>query len=328
MILKRIRISQIRILFYPVFLLATALWLSSLLPWKAYLFPQTLNPLTPINFEPRKNTFYQITPERIYYTGCDSLSEGQVNGHYYYSMTPERCQLYLLPRQKEGAAPILDHITLKGILKERRELLYQVTDSMAKELAWSQRKILELTDPYILDTISESCLLNRLLFALLPACILLSGTGILRLLFYAVFPQLHPALRRVRRETKDPYILIDLEEELSKKPSGSMRSLYLTEHYLISLVDGNFLFQPLENICWIYTHTYFPGLLGRHYRGRFYVTWWNRSGRHFEIPLSLESSGESLIDEIGEQHPEILLHYSQQNKRAAEKILKKKILYV
>ncbi len=328
MILKTIRTSQIRSLFFPAVLLLTALWLSFLLPWKAYLFPEALNPLLPIDFTPDEQKFYQIAPERLYYTGCDALSKGQVSGHYYYSMTRERCQLYLLPRQKEDPAPILEHVTLKGVLREQQELLYQVTDSMAKELAWSQRRILELTCPYILDTVSESCLLNRILFLLLPSCILVACAGFLRLLFYIIFPRLHPRLRRIRRETRNPYILIDLEDELSGGRTGCMQSLYLTEHYLINLADANFLFQPLEQICWIYTHKYFPGPFRRFRRGRLYFTWWNRSGRHFDIPLPLESDGDALIDEIGARCPDILLRYSPQNKLEAEKILKKRILYV
>ena len=126
-------------------------------------------------------------------------------------------------------------------------------------------------------------------------------------------------------ETKKPYILMDMEDELSNGRTGCMQSLYLTEHYLISLADGNLLFQPLTTICWVYTHKYFPGPLRRYHRGRLYITWWNRSGRHFDIPLPLESDGEALIDEIGERCPDILLHYNQQNRQAAEKILKKKI---
>ena len=328
MILKSIRTSQIRSLFFPAVLLLTALWLSSLLPWKAFLFPQTLNPLLPVNFMPEEQIFYLTAPEQLYYTGCDALSKGRVTGHYYYSMTQGHCQLYLLPRQKEEPAPILEHLTLKGTLAKRQELLYQIADSMAEDLAWSQRKILELTSPYMFDTVSETCLLNRILFLLLPLCILISCAAILRLMFYICFPRLHPALRRIRRETKNPYILIDLEDELSNGRTGRMQSLYLTEHYLISLTDGSFLFQPLETICWIYTHKYFPGPLRRIRRGRLYFTWWNRSGRHFDILLPLESDGEALIDEIGERCPDILLHYSPQNKQAAEKIFKKRILYV
>ena len=114
MILKSIRNSQIRSLFFPSILLLIALWLSSLLPWKAFLFPETLNPFLPIDFTPEEQIFYQIAPERLYYTGCDSLSKGQVNGHYYYSISKEHCQLYLLPRQKEEPTPILEHVTLKG----------------------------------------------------------------------------------------------------------------------------------------------------------------------------------------------------------------------
>lgn len=330
MILKSIRTSQIRSLFFPAILLLTALWLSSILPWKAFLFPETLNPLLPINFIPDEQTFYQMAPEQLYYTGCDAISNGQVKGHYYYSMTAEHCQLYLLPLQKKEPAPMLEHVTLKGVLRERQELLYQIIDSMAKDLSWSQKKILELTSPYILDTVSETCLLNRTLFLLLPSGILISCAGTLRLLFYISFPGLHPALRRIRRETKNPCILVELEDELSKElTDGSMQSLYLTAHYLISLADGCFLFQPLEQICWIYTHTYFSGPLRRHRRrGRQYVAWWNRSGRHFEIPLHPESDGEALMNEIEARQPDILLRYSPQNKRAAEKILKKKILYV
>lgn len=328
MILKSIRTSMIRSLFFPTVLLLTALWLSSLLPWKAFLFPQMLNSLLPIAFTPGEQRFYQITPEQLYYTGCDALSKGQVSGHYYYSMTAEHCQFYLLPRQKEEPAPTLEQVRLKGTLKEQQELLYQITDSMAKDLAWSQRKILELANPYILDTVSETCLLNRILFLLLPFCILVSCAGLLRLLFYIGFPGLHPALRRIRMETKNPYILIDMEDELSNGRTGCMQSLYLTEHYLISLADGNLLFQPLATICWVYTHKYFPGPLRRYRRGRLYFTWWNRSGGHFDIPLPLESDGEALIDEIGERCPDILLRYNPQNRQAAEKILKKRISYV
>lgn len=328
MILKSIRTNHIRSLFFPAVLLLTALWLSSFLPWKAFLFPRMLNPLLPIDFMPEEQVFYQITPERLYYTGCDALSKGRVSGHYYYSMTREHCQLYLLPRQQEEPAPTLEHARLKGTLKEQQELLYQVTDSMAKDLAWSQREILELTSPYILDTVSESCLLNRILFLLLPLCILFSCAGLLHLLFYISFPRLHPALRRIRRETRNPYVLMDLEEELSGGRTGRMQSLYLTEHYLINLADGRLIFQPLKTVCWVYTHKYFPGPFRQIRRGQLYFTWWNRSGRHFDIPLSLESDGDALIDEIGARQPDILLRYNPQNKREAEKIFKKRILYV
>lgn len=328
MILRIIRTCQLRSLFFPVILLLTALWLSFLLPWPAFLFPKTLNPLLPIDASPQKNAFYQVMPNLLYYTGCDAQADGQVNGHYYYSMTADRCQIFLLPRQKNGPAPCLEQISLKGKLKEQQELLYQITDSMAKELSWSQRRILELTSPYILDAISDSGLLNRTLYLLLPACIFFSSAGILRLLFYAFFPRLYPPLRRIQRETGDPYILTALEQELKKCPAEQIPFLYLTEHYLINLADGNFLFQPLENICWIYTHTYFSGLPRQRRRGKFYFAWWNRSGKHFEIPLPPDNSGEAMMEIIKARYPDVLIHYSQQNKRSAEKILKKKILYV
>lgn len=328
MILKRIRIAQVKRVPYPVILLLTTLWLSSFLPWQAFWFPQKFDSGLPAVPDTQANAFYTTMPEQLYYTGCDALTNGRVTGHYYYSMTRRRCQIYLLPKQNGTPPAMLSHALLKGRLLEQQELLYQIADSMADSLEWSQRKILERTNPYILDTTFGTDHLHRLLYCLLPASLLLSVAGLAYFLFYALLPSLHPALRRARRETGRSHIRETLEQELSGALVKQVRSLYLTEHYLINLCDGNFIFQPLETVCWIYIHTSFSGLIRRHYRGTFYFTWWTRAGKSFEVPLPYKDDGITLMEQIQARHPDVLLRYSQYNKKEVEKILKKRIFSV
>ncbi len=329
MILKYIRTAYLHRLILPGLLLLTVLWVSSFLPWGLWLFPEILEPQIPLQSEAQEdNIFYRVSPGQLYYTGCDSLVGDRVNGHYYYAIDGRGCQVYLLPASGGSPEPILSPGAITGTLKEDQELLYEITDAMSVSLDWSQRHILEMTGTFIFDAVSGAGPLNRLLYLLIPVCILASTVGFLYSLYIVLFPARHSSLRRVRRETGRTDILRELEEELSARLLDQTSSLCLTDHYLINLQDGNFQFQPLDQICWIYIHTSFTGLLRRHYKGKFYFTWWTRTGKNHEVPLPYKDDGVDIMETIQEHYPAVLIRYSQENKNAAEKILKKKIFGV
>ena len=125
--------------------------------------------------------------------------------------------------------------------------------------------------------------------------------------------------------------IITVEEQKQTKLLENgliMADRFINKNYLINLQDGNFQFQPLDQICWIYIHTSFTGLLRRHYKGKFYFTWWTRTGKNHEVPLPYKDDGVDIMETIQEHYPAVLIRYSQENKNAAEKILKKKIFGV
>ncbi len=333
MILKYIRFSYLHRLILPSLLLLTVFWISSFLPWKDYLFPRTLDARIPIGEQTaaasgEEKRFYQISPGQLYYTGCDAMSGSRISGHYYYALDGRFCQLYLLPASGRNPEPVVSPGVLRGTLDDEREPVYEIADAMSVSLDWSQRRILEITDSPVFNAVPAASPLNRLLYLLVPFCILAGAAGFLHCLFYVLFPACHPALRRLRRESGGRNILSELEEELSGRLLKQAYSLFLTEHYLINLQEGHILFQPLEDVCWIYIHTSFTGLPRRYYKGKFYFTWWTRSGKSQEVSLPGKDDGVDIMEAVQERYPAVLIRFTRENKNAAEKIMKKKIFHV
>jgi len=253
LLIKKIRRSYLQKLIFPALLLAVSLWVSSLLPWKSFFRPQVLNPLLPLTPVTPADTFCELTMPTLYYTGCDAVYGDRIAGYYYYSMHDDFCQLYLLPRTGSAAAPTLASYRLKGLIRNEQASLYQITNEMAESLQWSQRRILEMMNPYMLDAVAGSGTFYLLLYSLVPLCLAVSALGLLYFLYYALFPGRIPALLRCRKATGIPDIANFLEEEIEDRDTEGWGNLFLTEHFFICLKDGHLQFQPLADICWIYT---------------------------------------------------------------------------
>lgn len=173
----------LRRLILPVLLIAVSLGIFSLLPVHNYLSPRTLSQED--RFEQvydRNEPYVTVTADKLWYTGLDYQHNGKVKGHYYYRISENRCQFYLLKSQT-GKTPseTVEQVSLKGVLIPFDGSLYHsLTKHMAQIASWTQNGVESISSPYLLSTIPHYKMHQLVLMIALGFCILMSSLDIVK----------------------------------------------------------------------------------------------------------------------------------------------------
>lgn len=256
MILSYIARSQRRRLVYPALLLLVVLFLLSRTFAVSYLRMKRLPQDQIITYSTAQNSVFTRAPvSKLYYTGEDYWSGGQLTGHFYYALLDQSCQYYVIKASAgRPAAPVLENYTVVGRIDPFGEELDTLNASMADRLNWTAAGLETMTAPfYINETVylprREILLIVILALAFAAAAAVLIRTGI-----YLVNPRLTPAYRKLRKYGDPEEILSRAQRQLSQKSLIRTRDMVLTSDYLIEFSEDLSAIIPLESVLWTYDH--------------------------------------------------------------------------
>lgn len=121
-----------------------------------YPFSKTLQPLEVSEYS-QLNTmkdadYVNFKAEKLYYTGCDYVTNKTVKGHYYYALSEKHCVYVLLKTNKKGEAQqIIESANINCKIIKQEKAFNNLTDSLANQLDWTNKNLEKIVYPYILS---------------------------------------------------------------------------------------------------------------------------------------------------------------------------------
>lgn len=255
-ILSYIAVSQRRRLAFPILLFLTVIFLLLRTSALNYLNMDTLPADQIIDTSTARHSIFIKAPvSRLYYSGEDYWSGGQLSGHIYYALLGDTCQYYVVNASAgRPADEILEHYTVTGRIDAFGDEFQTLTTNMAKRLNWTASSLKDISSSYF---INETVYLNQREIFLL---IVLSLTGAATLVIiggtvvYWIFPKLTPAYRKLHKYGDADEILEDAEAQLMKRSLIRTRDMVLTSDYLVEFSGNLSAIIPLESVLWTYDH--------------------------------------------------------------------------
>ena len=321
MICQYIRRCQLKRIIYPAGLLLFCILLIWKLPLKNQLHPVSYSLTDSLEQLAEEGYSYiSLTADTLYDTGCDYEKNDKIEGHYYYSLVNGTCQFFLLPVSSPGAGhqSTMNQVSLTGKIISGNEMYEKLVSQTASALGWTTEGVQNISSPYVITTLHYITSLDILLYVALALSILAGSIGLVIMVFYSIAPQKAGSLSRLRRYPGNHSLDI-VEEEIQNRVLVHSGSFYVTEHYMASFSDPDVQILPLSSIVWIYRHSSFFKLFCHHFTPTYYLVFMDQFGKIYECSSRKKEDTTDVIRAIRKFHPEILIGYTQENKKEAKK---------
>lgn len=268
----------------------------------------------------------RMSPQTLYYSGCDYTVNGKIKGHFYYSLTNNFCRFYLLKGEEETLpAQTLEQVTIQGHIRDTGELYDDLVAMVARQLEWTSDGLSDLSDPYMISDIDYWDVRQLAFLAVLALCAAAASLDLLITFIYLVFPQWTSTFRKLRRYGNVSSIVSRAEMEL--KHTCQMRAdggyLYVTPGYFVSMRYPRVMVVPLERVVWIYTHGQLRRTWGRK-RMICTIHMMMEDGHTYECGGQRREDADRVLEVAAGEHPEMLIGYSEENKHLAKERIKKR----
>lgn len=331
-ILSTIRKTLLRQLVFPVLLLFTALFALFMVPKSNFLFPR------PLNFRSHYENFYNpnlpyvsVTVPEIFYSGCNYLVNGRTEGYFYYTLTDGFCQFYLLDEKVDSGRDELSFtgLSFKGRLIELDEREYDtLLREMAAGLDWTASSLRDMSAPFAVSTLPYPVFLTVLFHLLAYGCLFLSLADILSSLYYIWKPHCSPTFRYLGGFGDIRTLLPKVEIEMKHVCIAKAGDIYLTPSYIVNVDNVKSVILPLESVVWIYYHSRMlslPGFVRYHFRMSYTLHIVADDGKTYDFTRKKKEALDFIITSLEQRDYDILLGYSDENRRLAKEILKMKM---
>lgn len=322
-ILSYIAQSQRRRLIYPLLLLSTVVFLITRTPVSGYLNMDTLKNDQPVTFSVARKSLYARAPvSRLCYTGEDYWLNGQLTGHYYYSLQGDVCQFYVI-KASAGvpAAPVLENAVVTGRIDAFGEELKSLADSMAHTLDWTASGIINASSSYY---INATVYLNKreiFLMAVLILAFLFAVSALIRLVIYWWNPRLTPACRRLKKYGEPELILQDAQRQLARQIRTRTKDMVLTPDYLIEFSGDVSAVIPLQSILWTYDHAALHYTLrGKQLSYTIHVV--TVYGDEYNLKQKTAEDVQVIYNELTSRYPNYFYGYSKEHLKMVKHLIK------
>lgn len=288
------------------------------LPFSEVFFPKQVSYASEL---PEKyeggSKYVEFSFPKLYYTGYNLISGNNIEGSYYYYIENEKALFVLVKGTSDTPEPVIYDYVCRGALTDWDKNIRNVLFEYAKDISFSPTGLTSVTFNVLLDETAYHLKLYTYLFIYTICIAIILGVFVLINLIIFSIPELHTSMDKFRRLTKRTQIHGVLQELDSGTHIGRT---YLTEHYLISLLPNDVIVLPLDKLIWSYEHSRIHRFLWIKLRTSYTIHYIC----HHHIKLSASGYSKEELDAImnhfANAFPEILLGYTQENKKTASKI--------
>lgn len=308
---------------------AICLWAAS--PIASVLFPTELARLSDMSaFRQKKEEFVSARLKSLNFTGYTKTRFHRTVGYYYYLNNPDKrecCIVLLSPSSCEQGLPEIKDITVYGKIMSADEGYQTLLTKLSEDLSWTKSGIFSKVNPYYLSEPDYGYGFGLFL------CFLLLGTGLLALLTalsYLIFiirPDLSPPCQKLGHFGKPKELLALAEEELATLPQLATEDMFITEHFFIETSKYGAAIVPIEEIIWIYKHSTLQKLFWYHFRISYTLHITANKHVYIHCPKNMKSDIDGIIDYLSEANHEILVGFSEENRRKIHGVSGKKSLF-
>lgn len=266
--------------------------------------------------------YIKLEMHDLYFTGYNKYINGQVVGYYYYTMMgPDNdiCRIVLLsPESCEHGKPIIDYLDELVEISYNSESTYDMLAALSKDLGWSIDGMTSVVSRYTLSQPDATSIITFLL-----------GYGYYISLFYSlfsiilcgtccIFPGISPPiLRLVPYKGNRMDMVKSAEKELEEQQELNINDCFVTENFFILISADGVAIAPLDDILWIYKYSKLHKLIFYTFKISYTLFITTKSGYSIKCPRILRSDLDILMDHLKKKNSDILLGFTEENRKAA-----------
>jgi len=321
-ITKSIRAYYRRRLILPLIFLGALFVVSFFYPILSQLAPTTLSESS--NLETaynHKKCFVNLHLDIAYFTGYREQIMGHTTGYYYYAMKGDDCVILLLsPDTSQQGLSTIENLDVHARIIKDSVAQKKLLSYLAEDLSWNNGTISKYISEYTLSEPAATGVIPRLFFYgycfFFAYCVI----SIIVSLIAIINPVLSRPVRSLKSYGKPKKILKQAEEELATLPQLATEDMFITEHYFIETSGYGVAIVPISEMLWIYKYSTLHKILWHHFSISYtlYISTVNR--KYIRCPKNIKSDIDGIIDYLSEANHDILVGFSEENRRKAAEI--------
>ena len=214
-LLAYVRRSLVRKLWQPLlfFILAALLLFPTNLIY--LLFPPVISADAPFAECFERTTYGTMTVEDLYYSGYDYYANGQLRGHFYYTLSDDQMQIYLLQASMgRNAVSYYESYPFTGMCEESDSLISSVVLELAANLNWNAESLAAITSPHLINQVSCHRMQTVVPIVIALFCLVFGLILLVLDLFFLCVPALSPGFIRLYHSGSPDELLPEVEQQL------------------------------------------------------------------------------------------------------------------
>lgn len=310
-----------RILF-PILYLVLLFVLGMCYPIQAMFFPHPISGDDDIKqLYVNRDRYISAPLNNLYFTGYTKEWLFGTQGYYYYTMMGDQCVIVLLrPATCQQGLPVIKSLTLRAKVLYHSQAMERLLSHLAEDLSWNETGITGAVSPYMLSEPDAADLPTFLFSFLYAASGIYSILCILVYLIYILFPVCSAPCQRLRFYGNPKDILAEAEEELATLPQLATEDMFITEHYFIETSNFGVAIVPIREILWIYKYSTLHKFLWYHFSISYTLHITAKRRQYIRCPKNIKSDIDGIIDYLAEANHDILVGFSEENRRKVMEI--------
>lgn len=319
-ILNYLRRSLARKLWQPLLFLAVSVFvLHSINAWQL-LFPVSIPAGQSYRPYYRNSSYVTVTVSDLYYSGYDYFTNNQLRGHYYYTLSNNQMQIYLLQAHMgKEAPPTYDSLTFTGLLTENDSAVSMLILNLAQDLDWTAEGLAGITDAYMVDEVACYKPDTLILLGAALICQVIGLFLLLRSLLFLCFPKLSPVFLRLCHYGRPSQILADAQKQLAEECIIRTHDMALTPGYLIEFSGGTSAIVPMRAVLWAF---HFGTLRFRKMSYTLHLVM--ETGDRYSFRNKKKEDLDTIMEQLTEHFPNFFIGYSEEHLQLVHHLLKER----
>lgn len=318
-ITKSLRSYYKRKLRFPTVFLAFIAVVSLIFPIRSLLFPNDLSNSSVERAVKSQNIYFSTEYKNLYFSGYTRRFMGRIDGYYYYTMQNGKCLIIILsPNSCDMGISHIDKIHFTGKIIKNSVSLQTLYNNLSRDMSLNEAGISEVFSPYVLSEPDANGITSVLLKWGIIISTIIALLDILYSLFAIAFPVLSHPIRRLIAYGNPKEILEEAEEELSTLPQLATEDMYITQHYFIENSKYGVAVVPISKIQWVYKYSTLHKILWKTLKISYTLYITADKYIYIRCPKNIKSDIDGVIDYLSEANHDILVGFSEKNRRTIE----------
>lgn len=331
---KNIRKTCFSHILLPIVLIVITALTFAKFPFRDVFFPKELyinssNSLKKNLMEITNNQqgHYKITFSKLQYTGYDIMMGSKSVASYYYFILDTQCVFVLVDNHNlDKTSQSLFNYTVNVCAIEYNDIFNNMLKSFAENINWTTNGIISASPGYVLSETAYHLNLYILIFIVALVIMAVSAYFLILNLLYLFLPyRLHPRFRLLRSDTSFSGLsqkLALVEQEVSYSCKADFDNIIITENFIIDTGRHTSMIIPINNLLWVYSHQQLKKFFGFKLYLFSSMTYVNKKGETVYIYNIQSDEARRLYSYLEDNHINILLKYTKENKSLAKECIK------
>lgn len=315
---------------WPLFPIIVSVALLLLIPFENMLKPIKVSTVQQaIEAVEGGHEYIELTIPRLVYSGYDYMRDSDVYGSYFYELVDdEACVFFLMePMDEESYQSVMNNVNVRVKVIETNGIFDNMLEMFSNVIDWTAEGVTGITKPYVLSQINYHFNIYLLIYLLVIASFIYGATLFLYNLILVIAPWMCPKVLYPKAQYDGNLFKIDsfMEKVVAQMNDAKLDDggMYITEDFFVNISKSDFCIVPIEKIKFAYEHSTLKSFLGMHLDVTYTLHLKCSNLVRYHVTKKTLEQANNILEYFKENHPEILIGYTNENKELARTLIKR-----